>query len=46
MMIVSSPHPTDIAQKQRERRLEIAVWTILSVQVLEWLVLIVLLVRR
>jgi hypothetical protein len=45
MMIVSAPRPTDIQQKHRERRLEIAMWAILSLQFLQWLVLL-LLVRR
>jgi hypothetical protein len=45
MMIVSAPKPTDVRQKQREYRLEIAMWFILSIQILELLAL-ALLVRR
>jgi hypothetical protein len=50
MMIVSSPRPPNIQeyiQKQRrEHRLEMVIWSILSVQILEVIVLIALLVRR
>jgi hypothetical protein len=46
MMIVSSPRPIDIQQVRYQQRLEMAIWSIVAVQVLEALILIVLLVRH
>ena len=46
MMIVSTPRPPDAKKQQREHRLEMVIWSILSVQILEVIVLIALLVRR
>jgi hypothetical protein len=46
MMIVSTPRPPDAKKQQREYRLEMVIWSILSVQILEVIVLIALLVRR